>query len=85
MPVLCALLALAIASPRFQSDRGKRVVAVLAALSVAIHTLGVVSNDRGAWHRRHPESSQLFELRDSQIESAARYLLGLRPAPNPRS
>jgi hypothetical protein len=85
MPVLCALLALAVASPRFQSDRGKRVVAVLAALSVAIHTLGVFSNDRGEWHRRHPESSQLFELRDSQIESAARHLLGLKPAPNPRS
>ena len=85
MPVLCGLFALAVASPRFQSDRGKWVVRVLATVSVAIHVLGVFSNDAGAWHRRHPESLQLFELRDTQIGSAARHLLGLRPAPNPRS
>ena len=30
------------------------------------------------------ESMQLFELRDTQIEAAARSLLRLSPAPNPR-
>jgi len=84
MPVLCGLLALAVASARLQSERGKRLVTVLVALSVLVHVIGVFSNDRGAWHRRHPDSSQLFELRDSQIESASRHLLGLRPAANPR-
>ena len=84
MPVLCTLIALAAATPRFRAGAGRHLLVGLVGLSVAIHTLGVFSDDRGAWHRRHPESAQLFELRDSQIESAARHLLGIRPAPSPR-
>jgi hypothetical protein len=83
-PVLCALFAMAIGSPRFQSQFGKAVVTGLVSLSVAIHTIGVFSNDRGDWHRRHLDQLQLFELRDTQIESALRHLVGLKPAPNPR-
>lgn len=84
LPVLCGMFALAVASPRFASDRGRRIVALLAAVSVTIHVVGVFGDDRGAWHRRHPESMQLFELRDTQIEAAARSVLRLSPAPNPR-
>ncbi len=84
LPVLCALFALAVASPRFETDGRRKLVLLLVSLSLAVHAIGVFADDRGAWHRRHPESMQLFELRDTQIEAAARHLLRLRPAPNPR-
>ena len=72
LPVLCALFALAVASPRFETDWGSKLVVLLASLSVAVHTIGVFGDDRGAWYRRHPEPMQLFELSDTQIEAAAR-------------
>jgi hypothetical protein len=76
LPVLCLFFALGYEAMRRAWAR--RAAAVLVALSVAVHLVGVFGyNGYAEWQQRHDDEGgrSLFALRDTQIEAHTRALV----------